>query len=92
MLNKNTDKYAVIEWLLSKKYLTESEALFDLGIKNLSARISELKQMGFLLQSVIIPVTKRNGKQTKVISHYQQKPKCKTWNKARFKRLTKAEK
>jgi hypothetical protein len=70
-LNKNTDNYILADWLDWTKTITEYTALNTLGIKNLSARISELRQMGFPIDSILKKVTKKStGKQIKVRDYY----------------------
>ena len=70
-LNKNTDNYALAYWFEWFKTITEYTALNTLGIKNLSARISELRQMGFPIDSILKKVVKKStGKQIKVRDYY----------------------
>jgi len=70
-LNKNTDNYILATHFTEFKNITEYWALQALGIKNLSARISELRQMGFPLDSIKKKVTKKStGKQIMVRDYY----------------------
>ena len=89
MLNKKTDNYVVAQWLLKNDLLTERQALMELGVKNISARVSELKQMGLPVESILKKVVKRNGKAVKVIDYFQIKNKCKGKYTKNFKGLTK---
>lgn len=70
MINKNTDLYSLAEYMSDWHKITERTALIVLGIKNISARISDLKKIGFPVETVLKVVTKRNGRKTKVVDFY----------------------
>ena len=43
MINPNTDTYAVLDHLNRCGMITDREAMINLGVKRLSARINDLK-------------------------------------------------
>ena len=70
-LNKNTDNYILATHLNNYKRISQRTALMCLGISNLSARISELRQMGFPIDSIKKKVIKKStGKQIMVRDYY----------------------
>ena len=59
----------VLDWLKQGKTLTRYEALTELGIFELSARIVELQQQGNKITSKMIKVQNRWGEKCNVASY-----------------------
>lgn len=70
MFRENTDTYAVLEHLTTHGSIDEYYALFYLGVKRLSARINDLKNAGYKIETKLKTVTKRNGRKTRVTERY----------------------
>lgn len=56
----------VIDWLKEHSELTTLEAITELGVLRLSARISELKDDGFLFDCRWKEITNRYGEKCKI--------------------------
>jgi hypothetical protein len=70
MINPNTDTYAVLNHLERCGMITDREALINLGVKRLSARINDLKNEGYKIRTVLKKVQKRSGRMTNVTDRY----------------------
>jgi hypothetical protein len=57
-----TQNEALLKRLIAGPPITPGEALKELGIMRLSARIHELKQQGRKIKSGLVTVKTRNGK------------------------------
>ena len=64
-----TQRERVLDWLKQGKTLTRYEALTELGIFELSARIVELKQEGHKIETEMIEVRNRWGEKCRVASY-----------------------
>ena len=53
MIRQNTDTHAVLCQLQGYGYITDREALLNLGVKRLSARINDLKNEGYKIKTVL---------------------------------------
>jgi hypothetical protein len=78
MINPHTDTYAVLCHLERCGMITDREAMMNLGVKRLSARINDLKNEGYkiktvlkkVLKKVLKRVLKRSGRYTNVTDRY----------------------
>jgi len=76
MINPHTDTYAVLCQLEGYGSINEREALIQLGIKRLSARINDLKNEGYKIKTVLKTVVKRSGRKTRVTDRYVLEGVC----------------
>lgn len=56
----------VLDYMHDFGSITPLEAIVDLGVHRLASRISELKKMGYPIESEFIPVKNRYGKTSRV--------------------------
>ncbi len=67
-----TQKTRVLQWLQEGKTLTRLQALTELGIFELSARMIELKQDGHKIKSESITVQNRWGEKCRVAQYWME--------------------
>jgi hypothetical protein len=60
VMNKKTQKYEILQYLLGGHKLTAYEALMFFGSLRLSARIHEIRVLGYPVETVMV---EKNGKQ-----------------------------
>lgn len=65
-------KQRVLNWLQEGKTLTRLQALTELGIFELSARLIELKQDGHKIKSESITVQNRWGEKCRVAQYWME--------------------
>lgn len=65
-----TQKTRVLQWLQEGKTLTRLQALTELGIFELSARLIELKRDGHKIKSESITVQNRWGEKCRVAQYW----------------------
>ena len=70
MINPLSDTYCVLSVLRQRGSISESEAMIQLGIKRLSARINDLKNEGYKIKTELKQVVKRSGRKTMVTDRY----------------------
>ena len=70
MINPHTDNYAVLYHLKGYGMITDREALMNLGVRRLSARINDLKNEGYKIKTELKRVLKRSGRYTNVTDRY----------------------
>ncbi len=56
-----THRQKLLSWFGNRKTITPMEALHDLGIYRLGARIKELRDDGYSIRTEIITVSTRDG-------------------------------
>lgn len=66
----NTQEQRLLEHLQSGKTITRLDALTELGLFELSARIVGLEQKGYVIDRKRITVTNRFGEQIKVAEYW----------------------
>ena len=54
-------KTRIIEYMLTHKGITSQDAFKDLGITTLSARIKELRELGYNISTIMVDGTNRYG-------------------------------
>ena len=69
-MSKATQAERIIDYIDKFGSITQYEALQDLGVMRLASRISDLKKMGFPIESEIQPVQNRFG-ETCYIKRYR---------------------
>lgn len=57
----NGSKPRIIEYMRKHKGITSQDAFRDLGITRLSARIKELRELGYNISTIMIDDTNRYG-------------------------------
>jgi hypothetical protein len=65
-MKPNGQHNRLLEWLKSGKTITRLEALIELGIFELSARIIDLEEMGYKIPRKTITVRNRFGEKARV--------------------------
>lgn len=65
-----TQRDEVLDYLERYASITQDEALQELGIARLAARIHELRQMGVPILTKLVDVPTRNGRKAKVAVYY----------------------
>lgn len=65
-----TQRDEVLDYLERYASITQGEALQELGIARLAARIHELRQMGVPILTKLVDVPTRNGRKAKVAVYY----------------------
>lgn len=66
---KPTQAQRVLEYIKEFGSITQFEALRDLGVMRLASRISDLKGMGFAIESEIVTVKNRYGEKCHIKSY-----------------------
>lgn len=61
---KKTQTKKVLEWMRTVGPITPMEAMIELGIMRLSARIYDLEEQGYVIEREKISVPTRDGKAT----------------------------
>lgn len=69
MIKPKTQKQSVLYWLQTYGKLTRWTAFSELGIAELSSRIGELQQDGWLIPRKMIEVRARNGRKVRVMQY-----------------------
>jgi len=70
MINPNTDTHAVLEFLRDYGSINERQALMELGVKRLSARIKNIKEDGYTVTTKLKKIEKRSGRMVNVTDMY----------------------
>lgn len=70
MIRPNTDTFAVLEFLKDYGSINERQALIELGVKRLSARINNIKEEGYTVTTKLKKVEKRSGRMVNVTDMY----------------------
>lgn len=68
--HKPTQNKRIIEYMMEFGGITQLEALRDLGVMRLASRISDLKRIGYDIDSELVPVKNRYG-ETCYIKRYK---------------------
>lgn len=56
----------IMAYLKRNPYITRGAAMAELGVGNITARISELRKKGEPIQTMMVPYLKANGKRTRI--------------------------
>lgn len=65
----------VIEYLKEYKVITDREAFEDLAIRRLAARISNIREMGYPIKTVMVTKPNRFGKKTTYAEYHLEDAK-----------------
>lgn len=68
-MSKTTQSERVLEYIKTFGSITQFEALKDLGVMRLASRISDLKDMGYAIESEIVTVKNRYGEKCHIKSY-----------------------
>ena len=68
--HKPTQNERILDYIAEFGSITQLEALQDLGIMRLASRISDLKRLGYPIDSKVIEVKNRFGEACHVKSYY----------------------
>lgn len=68
--HKPTQNEKILDYIAEFGSITQLEALQDLGIMRLASRISDLKRLGYPIESRVIEVKNRFGEVCHVKSYY----------------------
>jgi len=68
---KKTQKQLVLDYLMEHGKLTRWTAFIELGVAELSSRIGELEQEGWLVPRGMVVVTARNGRKVSVMEYHE---------------------
>lgn len=66
---KPTQAERVLEYIKEFGSITQLEALRDLGVMRLASRITDLKNMGYAIESEIVAVRNRYGEKCHIKSY-----------------------
>lgn len=66
---KPTQAQRVLEYIKEFGSITQLEALRDLGVMRLASRISDLRRMGYAIESEIVAVRNRYGEKCHIKSY-----------------------
>ncbi len=66
---KPTQAQRVLEYIKTFGSITQLEALRDLGVMRLASRISDLRRMGYAIESEIVAVKNRYGEKCHIKSY-----------------------
>lgn len=69
---KKTQAEKVCDWIDKYGKITMHDAIYELGISQLGARIFELKRAGFLIKKTPINIINREGEKIRVIEYSWQ--------------------
>lgn len=72
MENKTTQAQRVLKYMRDFGSITPMEAIADLGVMRLAARISDLRKAGYDIESKTVPVRNRYG-QTCNVAQYSER-------------------
>ena len=64
-----TQNERILEYLNKHGSITPIDAMIDLGVMRLASRISDLKNMGYRIESKMITVKNRFGEECKVAEY-----------------------
>ena len=67
--HKPTQNQRIIEYIKEFGSITQFEALRDLGVMRLASRISDLKRLGYPVESEMVVVKNRYGEECRVKSY-----------------------
>lgn len=59
--HKPTQNQRIIDYMNEFGSITQIQALNDLGVMRLASRISDLRRLGYEIQSTVIPIKNRYG-------------------------------
>lgn len=68
--HKPTQNERILDYIAEFGSITQFEALQDLGCMRLASRISDLKRLGYPIDSKVIEVKNRFGETCRVKSYY----------------------
>ena len=68
-----TQNEAVLEYIRDKGSITSIQAISDLGVTRLAARIADLRKMGHSLKATSVYVTNRYGKAVRCCKYEEDK-------------------
>ena len=63
-MGKITQKELVLEYLKKNHKITDREAYMEFGIRRLAARVSEIREIGYPVKTVLVTKPNRYGKNT----------------------------
>ena len=69
--HKPTQNERIIEYINTFGSITQLEVLRDLGCMRLASRISDLKRLGYPIESKIVEVKNRYGEKCHIKSYYK---------------------
>lgn len=72
-MNKNTQIVRLLAYFEKNKYITQLEALNELGIFRLASRINDLKRKGYVVGSEFVDVYNRFGEKIKIKKYFLAK-------------------
>lgn len=72
MENKATQASMVLQYMRDFGSITPLEAMADLGVMRLAARISDLRKAGYAIESKTVPVRNRYGKTCNVAQYSER--------------------
>lgn len=67
--HKPTQNQRIIDYIKEFGSITQFEALRDLGVMRLASRISDLKRLGYPVESEMVVVKNRYGEECRVKSY-----------------------
>ena len=67
--HKPTQNQRIIDYIKEFGSITQFEALRDLGVMRLASRISDLKRLGYQVESEMVVVKNRYGEECRVKSY-----------------------
>lgn len=67
---KHRDK--LLDWFTRRESITPMEALSDLGIYRLGARIKELRDDGYSIRTELLPIETRDGGTARVARYHYE--------------------
>lgn len=70
-----TQNEMVIEYLKENKVITDREAFAELAIRRLAARISDIREMGYPIKTVMVTKPNRFGKYTTYAEYHLEDEK-----------------
>ena len=72
-MNRATQNFDVLDCMKKKGYITNRIASSELGVERLSARIYDLREMGFSIKTTMVNGKNRHGNNTRFARYSLEK-------------------